>query len=298
MEKKTISDAKPFLKWAGGKRQLLNQLLSRVPDNIEIYYEPFLGAGSLMFALPLEIPKVVADSNEELISTYLSIRDDCNGVIQELKQFQNTREAFIAVREWDRLPGYKERSPSSRAARFIFLNKCGFNGLYRVNKSGFFNVPYGNPSQKLDYVSEQNLLSVSEYLNAKDNQGNFLIDFHIGDYREILRKANVKGSFVYLDPPYFPLSKTSNFVSYNELGFSSSNQVELHDEIVDLTQRGVKVLLSNSSVPEIITLYSEPFFTIDNEVSVRRSISADKSKRGVIQEVLIDNFAAFRPQHD
>ena len=281
----------PFLKWAGGKRALVAQILEHIPSKIDTFYEPFLGAGSLFFSLEKHLPKNVSDYNSELISVYETLRDDVQGVLNELGAFQNTKEDYIAIRAWDRSPGFAERSAASRAARFIFLNKCGFNGLYRVNKKGEYNVPYGNPIS-VDFIGQKNLLKVSEFLNAKTASGEFASKISSGDYREILKKASGEGSFVYLDPPYHPISDTSNFTSYSSDGFGESDQIELKDEIVRLTNAGVRVLHSNSNSKFIRELFSDKVFRI-NELSVRRAIAAKTSSRGVITEVLIDNFKAF-----
>lgn len=281
----------PFLKWAGGKRALVAQILEYVPDDIERYYEPFLGAGSLFFSLPSELPKVVSDYNSELISVYETLRDDVDGVLRELRKMKNTKDNYIAVRAWDRSPGFSSRSAASRAARFIFLNKCGFNGLYRVNSHGQYNVPYGNP-KTVDFISEENLRAVSDFLNASSSDGKVASKISSGDYRQILKTAAGYGSLVYFDPPYHPTSSTSNFTSYSSNGFDERDQIALRDEIIRLTQAGVRVLHSNSDTNFIRNLFSEEIFNI-SEVSVRRAIAAKSSSRGVITEVLIDNYKAF-----
>jgi DNA adenine methylase len=293
--KVTTTPPTPFLKWAGGKRGLLTQILEFVPDDVDTYYEPFLGAGSLFFAMPSEVVKIVSDFNPNLILTYQAIKDDVDGVLRELKKRTNTKEDYLEVRAWDRSPKYSSRTPASKAARFIFLNKCGFNGLYRVNSKGQYNVPYGNP-KTVDFIQENNLRAVSEFLNQK-NKKKPTVKLSTGDYKEILREAEGYSSLVYLDPPYHPQSETANFVSYNENGFTAENQVELHDEIVRLTYLGVRVLLSNSDTPFIRDLYSEEIFNI-NTLSVRRAIAAKKASRGVITEVLIDNYNFLRGKND
>lgn len=284
----------PFLKWAGGKRILVNQILLHVPSDIERFYEPFLGAGSLFFSLPAALPKVVSDYNKELISVYETIRDDVDGVIRELQKLNNTKAEYIAIRAWDRSPEFASRSATSRAARFIFLNKCGFNGLYRVNRSGQYNVPYGNP-KTVDFIAEKNLRNVSAFLNAKTEEGNASSDISSGDYREILKSAHGYGSLVYFDPPYHPTSSTSNFTSYSSDGFGEQDQIELRDEILRLTDAGVRILHSNSDTSFIRDLYKDKIFRT-NEVTVRRAISAKSSSRGVITEVLIDNFQSLGPK--
>jgi DNA adenine methylase len=286
-----IEGPAPFLKWAGGKRALVSQILQHVPSDIERYYEPFLGAGSLFFSLPESMPKFVSDYNSELISVYETIRDDVDGVLRELRKMTNTKDDYIVVRAWDRSPQFALRSATSRAARFIFLNKCGFNGLYRVNRSGQYNVPYGNP-KTVDFIAEKNLRAVSSFLNAKTSDGSAAAEITSGDYREILRSASGYGDLVYFDPPYHPTSATSNFTSYSSDGFGEQDQIELRSEILRLTNAGVRILHSNSDTSFIRDLYKDEVFRT-NEVNVRRAIAAKSSSRGIITEVLIDNFQAF-----
>lgn len=278
----------PFLKWAGGKRALVPLILPRFPENFGTYIEPFLGAGSLFFALPPEIWKIGNDFNPELISAYEAIRDDLPGVLRELRKRTNTKEDYLAVRAWDRLPDFENRSKTARAARLIFLNKTGYNGLYRVNSKGQYNVPYGAP-KNVNFVQEENLRMVSAFLNAKTPQGSKAVKLTSGDYKATLKLAK-KGDFVYLDPPYDPLSTTSAFTSYNENGFDREDQTELCAQITELTNRGVKAILSNSDTNFIRTLYGDrSIFSIET-IQVRRAISAQKASRGVITEVLINNF--------
>jgi DNA adenine methylase len=278
----------PFLKWAGGKRALVKQILAHVPSSIEHYYEPFLGAGSLFFSLPANLPKTVSDSNNELISVYEALRDDVDAVLRELHTMTNTREDYLAIRAWDRVPEFARRTSASRAARFIFLNKCGFNGLYRVNSKGEYNVPYGNP-KTVDFISESNLRAVSGFLNSRFSSGQLATTIKSGDYKECLAQADGPGSLVYFDPPYHPISPTSNFTSYQSDGFGEKEQIELRDEVFRLTNKGARVLLSNSDTRFIRELYEDSIFTL-NVVDVRRAIAAKSSSRGLITEVLIDNF--------
>ena len=280
----------PFLKWAGGKRALVPQILPRFPEKFGTYIEPFLGAGSLFFALPADTKKIGNDYNPELISAYEALRDDLPAVLRELRKRTNTKEDYLSVREWDRSPAFAKRSKASRAARFIFLNKTGYNGLYRVNSRGEYNVPYGAP-KTVNFLQEDNLRAVSAFLNAKTKQGTHSVQLMSGDYKVALAKAK-KGDFVYLDPPYDPLSPTSAFTSYNENGFGRDDQKELCEEIIALTKRGVKVLLSNSDTDFIRTLYgNKKLFEVET-INVRRAISAQKTSRGVITEVLVNNFRA------
>jgi DNA adenine methylase len=283
---------KPFLKWAGGKRALLPQIRNFLPGEIEKYYEPFLGAGSVFFDLPAGHKKIVSDFNKELISLYEVIRDDVEEVLNELGKLTNTKEKYLEVRAWDRNPEFDSMSVASRAARFIFLNKCGFNGLYRVNKQGHFNVPYGS-QKNVDFVSENNLRAVSQFLNTRDSKGILTAEFTSGDYKEILVSAKGPGSFVYFDPPYHPISDTSSFVSYNENGFGIDQQIELRDEILRLTDLGVRILLSNSDTEFIRDIFSGKEFQ-QHVIPVRRAIAAKSNSRGVISELLIENYEFVR----
>lgn len=290
MVSKPTANPTPFLKWAGGKRALVPQILPRFPEKFGTYIEPFLGAGSLLFALPADVKKIVNDFNPELISTYEAIRDDLPAVLKELKMRTNSKEDYLAVREWDRSASFGRRSKASRAARFIFLNKTGYNGLYRVNSRGQYNVPYGAP-KTVNFLQEENLRAVSAFLSATTSRGTPAVKLMTGDYRLALAQAR-KGDFVYLDPPYDPLSATSAFTSYNENGFGREDQEELCRQILALTDKGVKVVLSNSDTPFIRSLYGDKNIFEVETINVRRAISAQKASRGIITEVLVNNFKA------
>jgi DNA adenine methylase len=297
MERTPSSDqvkARPFLKWAGGKQALVKVLLEHVPQDINTYYEPFLGAGSLFFSMPAGMKKHVADFNSELISVYETVRDNLPLVLQELQALENTKEKYIEVRGWDRETNFKNRHPAQRAARFIFLNKLGFNGLYRLNSSGYYNVPYGRPVN-IDFISSENLLAVSSFLNAKDTTGRLTTNMSSGDYSDLVTNLRGPENFVYFDPPYHPISSTSSFVSYNENGFNVKDQEQLHDLILNLTKNKVRVLLSNSDTEFIRNLYTEPCFT-QHRIPVRRAIAAKSQSRGTITELLIDNYAQLERQ--
>jgi DNA adenine methylase len=282
----------PFVKWAGGKRALLSEILQRTPIEFGTYFEPFLGGGAVFLSLPAHLPKVGNDANTELVATYLAIRDDVDEVLRQLRQFQNTKDAYLEIRAWDRSPNFGQRSRFKRAARFIYLNKCGFNGLHRVNANGHHNVPYGY-SPRADFIQEQNLPLIARFLRSKTGDRKNAARITSMDYQMSLQVAKV-GDFVYLDPPYQPISRTSSFVSYLQSGFTHQDQVALRDQVVDLTSRGVHVLLSNSDADEVHSLYSDTkLFTIDR-VQVRRYIAADSRKRKKVYEVLISNYKASR----
>jgi len=288
----TSAQPAPFLKWAGGKRALLGEIRPRVPSFSGKYVEPFLGAGAVLFDQSPELRKLASDYNPNLVEVYEVIRDNPDELLDALRAHQNTAEHYYSVRAWDRTADFLSRSKVERAARFIYLNKCGYNGLYRVNAKGQMNVPYGS-SPNADYIAEANLRAVSAFLGRRDPSGNLLTQIISGDYRLALASA-VPGDFVYCDPPYAPISPTSAFVSYTSDGFGKDQQTELRDQLKDLTDKGVLLLLSNSDVPLIRELYDdENYFRIES-VSVRRAISATAAGRGKVNEVLVSNYHAVR----
>jgi DNA adenine methylase len=271
----------PFLKWAGGKRLLVPKLREYFTDLEGSYFEPFLGAGALLLNMTNARRRFGNDANGELIEVYEQIRDNLPQLITQLRKLENTKEAFLEVRNWDRdVSSYKKLSPATRAARFIYLNKTCFNGLYRVNASGQFNVPFGNMSVK-DLVNESVLIKSSEnFLNTPTV-------FTSGDFRLATQTAK-PGDGVYFDPPYDPLTKTSNFVSYAVDGFPSELQIALRDEAIRLTDMGVRVVVSNSSTPFINEIYENKRFVIE-QIPVRRSIAAASASRTPAPEVIISN---------
>lgn len=271
----------PFLKWAGGKRGLLREILPLVPSYKGRYIEPFLGAGAVLFASSFR-SALVNDFNPDLIEVYEVIKSQPEALISALKRHRNSKEHYLRVRAMDRAPGFGKLSPVTRAARFIYLNKTGFNGLYRVNSQGHFNVPFGDQKNP-DWVSAENIRLVSDYLQT--------VSFLTGDYRRATNKAK-PGDFVYLDPPYDPVSATSSFVGYSKAGFNTDDQAELRDEVIRLTRLGIPVLLSNSDTSLIRSLYSDNKIFRIKDVNVRRAISAKAASRGIIGEVLVYNYHA------
>ena len=271
----------PFLKWAGGKRLLVPKLRDYFEDLEGSYFEPFLGAGALLINMTNARHRFGNDANGELIEVYEQIRDNLPQLIRQLRKFENTKETFLEIRNWDRdASSYKKLAPAKRAARFIYLNKTCFNGLYRVNASGQFNVPFGNMSIK-DLVNESVLNKTSE------NFRNTSTVFTSGDFRLATQMAK-SGDGVYFDPPYDPLTKTSNFVSYAVDGFPSELQIALRDEAIRLTDMGVRVVVSNSSTPFINAIYKNKRFEIE-QIPVRRSIAAASASRTPAPEVIISN---------
>lgn len=281
----TFVAPQPFLKWAGGKRALLGEIRLRTPQYTGKYIEPFLGAGALLFDQSPVAPKVVSDYNRDLVEVYEVIRDTPDALLTALRSHVNNEAHYYAVRAWDRAPDWSTRSKVDRAARFIYLNKTNYNGLYRVNAAGQMNVPFGGQSNP-DWIQSEVIASVSDFLNAKGPDGSFLTTILTGDYRLALAHAGA-GDWVYLDPPY-----ADTFTHYQSGGFTESDQTALRDEVLALTSKGVPVLLSNSDVPLIRDLYGDrSVFHIDR-VSVRRAIGATAASRGNVDEVMVNNYGA------
>lgn len=268
----------PFVKWVGGKRQLLKHIKPIMPASINTYYEPFIGGGALLFDIKPSVA-VINDYNHELINTYNVIRDDVEALIADLKTHVYDKEYFYEIRSLDRKPEYSSMSDLKRASRLLYLNKCCFNGLYRVNSKGEFNSPFGSYSNP-DIVNEDTLVAVSKYLNSNK------VTTRTGDFEKSVLDAEA-GDFVYFDPPYDPVSKSANFTAYSKLGFSREDQERLRDLCVELTDKGVNFLLSNASTDFINELYSD--FTI-LEVGANRAINSNGAKRKKVQEVLVRNY--------
>lgn len=263
--------ADPPIKWVGGKRQLLPEIRKYVPASFGTYYEPFLGGAALFFALQPE-RAVLSDLNDNLITMYKALRDIPKSVVELLTsgEYPPAREHYEQV---VRPRNMREGGAARRAADFLYLNRYGFNGLYRENKSGQFNVPYGdNPKAHIDM---KNLQRVSNALQGKT----ILRE----PFQAVLETAK-RGDFVYFDPPYVPLSDTSDFTAYQGEGFNMADQIRLRDTALLLHERGVHVLLSNSSAPEVYQIYADFRIT---EVRARRSVNSKADKRGEVTEVLI-----------
>ncbi|WP_137743653.1 DNA adenine methylase [Robertmurraya siralis] len=276
---------KPFLKWAGGKRQLLPYIRNKIPKKIGTYYEPFIGAGAVLFDLQ---PKkaIINDVNSELANVYHVVKDHFEELITELKMHEenNNSEYFYEIRDLDRVQRrYDSLSSIEKAARMIYLNKTCFNGLFRVNSQGQFNVPFGkykNPQ----IVNELVLKGVHNYLRANE------VSILNVDFEEAVEPAK-KGDFVYFDPPYDPISDTSSFTGYSLNGFSRDDQLRLRDLCVKLDKKGCKFLLSNSATEYIKGIYNEKGFHVEI-VSATRNINSIASKRGKIDEVVVMNYEA------
>jgi DNA adenine methylase len=271
--------AKPFLKWVGGKRQLLWAISARVPASYSgRYFEPFLGGGALFFHLmntPGRAPKaaVLADTNSRLIRAYRGVRDDVERVLQNLKDRRNKKEEYYRTRGLDI---DASESDAEVAAWLIYLNKTGYNGLYRVNSKNRFNVPFGRYDKPGFYDPETLRRCADALSNA---------DIRLEDFEKATAKAK-KRDFVYFDPPYVPLSATSSFASYTQGGFGLDEQERLRDLARSLKRRGVFVLLSNSSAPDVWRLYKNGFRI--TEVQATRVVNSKASRRGSVTEVLIE----------
>jgi DNA adenine methylase len=269
----------PVVKWVGGKRQLLQDISNHIPDKFFTYYEPFLGGGAVLFHLQPN-RAVVNDINEELINIYTVIRDNLEELIEDLKRHKNEADYFYGIRELDRdKKTYSQLSNIEKASRIIYLNKTCYNGLFRVNQQGEYNAPFGrykNPN----IVNETTLRAVSNYFNRVK------ITFKCGDFEEAVKGIR-KGSFVYFDPPYDPVSDSANFTGYNKGGFDREEQTRLKELCDKLDTKGVKFLLSNSATEFILDLYKDYNITI---VQANRAINSKGDKRGKVDEVLVKNY--------
>jgi len=276
---------RPFLKWAGGKRQLLPEIVKYVPKRTSkhTYYEPFIGGGALLFQL--QPPKaVINDRNKELINCYKVIKDSLDELMEELSKdkYSNSETSYYEMRDLDRsTKKYASLSEVEKAARIIYLNKTCYNGLFRVNSQGQFNVPFGrykNPN----FLDDAVLIAVNKYLNSND------ITLLNQDFAEAVKDANT-GDFVYLDPPYDPVSQTASFTGYDVNGFNREEQERLKEEFDALHKKGCKVMLSNSCTDFIMDLYKDYQDTII-KVRATRSINSNALKRGRVDEVLVLNY--------
>jgi len=273
---------KPFTKWTGGKRQLLDVLTPNMPEEYNTYYEPFIGGGALFFEIQPE-SAVINDLNYDLILSYEAIKNNVSELIEYLKEHDenNSKEYYYDIRSADRDGRYEEMSKTQKAARLMYMLRVNFNGLYRVNSKGQFNTPYGkykNPK----IVDEELLYAISEYLNTNN------IQILNTSFENAVKDAQA-GDFVYLDPPYVPLSASSSFTAYTSNGFGYKEQILLRDTFVDLDNRGCFVMLSNSSAELVYELYKD-YEKTTLEVSANRMINSNAKKRGGVTELLIKNY--------
>jgi len=281
-----IEMCRPFVKWAGGKRQLVEELLRSRPGEYNRFIEPFIGGGALFFALRPD-NAFISDINEELINIYTVVRDNVDKLIVELKEHEKKYKGgdpqgyFYDVRNVDREAGYARWSNVRKAARLIFLNKTCFNGLFRMNSREQFNTPFGfyvNPA----IVDENNLLACSRVLASAEIAAT--------GFDHVLNIAQ-KGDLVYFDPPYVPLSSTANFTSYTGEGFDLEMQKRLRDVCDQLDAKEVKWMLSNSYTDFVLDLYKDKYHIRTVEAS--RAINCKADKRGKVAEVIVTNYEVF-----
>lgn len=269
----------PFVKWAGGKRQILDEINKFIPNNFSTYYEPFVGGGAVLFDLQPQ-KAVINDINHHIINVYKVIKNNVNELIEDLKKHKNEEDYYYKIRKLDRSDKFKKMSNIEKASRILFLNKTCYNGLFRVNSNGEFNVPFGrykNPA----IVNEKVLRAVSNYLN-KNNVKILNKDFQ-GAVKGISKQA-----FVYFDPPYHPISDSSSFTGYTLDGFDKKDQIKLKKLCDTLDKRGCRFLLSNSGADFIINLYSTKYKI--EEIGAKRSINSKANKRGEVKEILVRNY--------
>jgi len=269
----------PVVKWAGGKRQLASTLKALLPRQMERWCEPFAGGAALLFELQPRVAQV-NDINQDLIGAYHVIKNDVEALIRELKTYKNDPDFFYSIRNCDRDKNlYESLSELKKAARLIYLNKTCYNGLFRVNNAGEFNTPFGYYKAP-NIVNAPVLRAVSEYFNGNE------ITFSSLSYEKVLENLQ-RDSFVYLDPPYDPVTSTSNFTGYARGGFSREDQVKLRKECDKLDERKIRFMLSNSDTEFIREQYSR--YRIES-VSAKRMINSNVLRRGDIKEVVVMNY--------
>ena len=277
----------PFLKWAGGKTQLLPKISNSLPQSYARYFEPFLGGGALFFYIVsnsnMRSDVHLADINKELINTYNVIKFNVEELIVVLSKFQQLYNESPVTFYYDLRDKFDRNATSiEKAARTIALNKTCYNGLYRVNRNGEFNVPIGRYKKPVICDSE-NLRNINSALAGSKTH------IYLSDYKTMVIDKTNEDDFVYLDPPYYPASTTAKFTAYTEYGFTDKDQKDLSQIFMKLTDRGCKVLLSNSDTPYIRELYND-FSRYIHQVNTLRSINSSSSKRTGHKELLISNY--------
>ena len=273
-----IENLKPFVKWVGGKSSSVNRLLELMPEHIDTYVEPFVGSGALFFSLNFD-KAIINDSNSELIATYQEIKEN----VFELEMYLSTliydKSLYEKIRSWDREKDFFKRPRVERAARLIYLMKTCYNGLYRVSKKNYFNTPMGNYKSPL-ICDVPTLNACYKFLNDKN------VAIYNQDYASLLDMIP-DNAFVYLDPPYYPISKTANFTQFQKENFKEDSQYQLFEFCKELHKRGIKFMLSNSDVPEIRNLYQD--FDI-HVIEVSRKVNSNTAKRNAVNELAIINY--------
>jgi DNA adenine methylase len=278
----SLMSAKPLVKWAGGKTQLLSELQTRMPAEFGAYHEPFFGGGALFFYLAPSRASL-SDMNSDLISLYETTRDNVDALEASLEsisnEFNQLDESGKSAFYYEQRVRYNTRSDDkiTSATLFLFLNKAGFNGLYRENARGAFNVPFGN-RKSVTLFDAENLRKTSRLLQD--------VDLQVSGF-EAVEERVAPGDFVYFDPPYVPLEGSASFTKYQASDFGPAEQSKLAELTKRLTAKGVKVMLSNSHTPSVVKLYEE--FSID-VVHAKRNINSNGAKRGDVEEVIIRNF--------
>lgn len=270
----------PFLKWAGGKTQLLDRLRERLPSEFNRYYEPFIGGGALFLDIHPN-NAVINDVNMQLLNIYIRLKEDATNIVELVNYFDQVecdKEYYLQMRDRYNKKIINHELDFECAAMMIWLNKHCFNGLYRVNSKGLFNVPYNNKKSGKS-IKEENLLAIGEYLKNSD------VQILHGDFEDACRDAQ-EGDFVYFDSPYVPVSDTANFTDYTKDGFTKEDHIRLAELFKKLTNNGVKVMLSNNDVEFVHELYSG--FNIES-IDVRRAINSNAAKRKG-REVIITNY--------
>ena len=276
-------EPKPFVKWAGGKRQLLAELEKNFPKQFGTYFEPFLGGGAVLFDLLAKKPNLkcsVSDLNSDLVLAYVTIRDKLGRLIESLENHsknyhKDSTNYYYEVRKQE------PKSQIEKVSRLLFLNKTCFNGLYRVNSKGKFNVPLGRYTNP-NIVNRENLITASKFLQSEK------IKISCRDFESILKDAK-KGDFVYFDPPYQPVSDTANFTSYTHRDFTEDDLQRLADLANQLNSKGAHVLLSNSNTKIVKKIFSSKKWKV-KEIAVNRAINSNSQKRTGHKEVLIKNY--------
>jgi len=274
---------RPFVKWAGGKRQLIPVLSQHIPKNFGSFFEPFLGGGAMLFHLLSQNPKqrfIVSDLNSDLVLSYITIRDRADELIYSLKNHakkysKNSDTYYYSVR------ASEPKEQIEKTSRLIFLNRTCFNGLYRVNSKGKFNVPLGRYTNP-NIVNEENILAVSDILHSKK------VSIKCQDFGAVLDNAK-KDDFVYFDPPYQPISQTANFTSYTNRDFTTNDLKRLSKVCHDLDSRGCKIMLSNSNCKEVIQSFSKNSWKV-LKIKANRAINSNSKKRTGHTELLIKNY--------
>lgn len=274
----------PIVKWAGGKRQVMEELKKHLPENFNNYYEPFIGGGALLFELAPN-HAIINDVNHELISIYQCLKDAelCTLMTKELDihKENHSEDYYYKIREMDRNPRYELEPIYIKAARAIYLNKAGWNGLYRVNSKGYFNVPSGKKiKEKLNLYDKDNIENIHKFFDETN------IEILSLDFTEATRTAR-EGDFVYFDPPYDTWEDKESFTAYSKFDFNKDDQRRLAECFKDLTRRGVKCMLSNHNTAFINELYQG--FNI-YVINARRNINSNGTGRGAVEEVIITNY--------